>query len=107
MANCNTSYGYNVDRLYATAQKGFFELSPAISYGPFRGKTSNGEMRFADINQQAAQFDGIGKCILDNKPLPRHISGLEGLTDMCIIEAIYKAAATGTKVMVEYHASLA
>jgi predicted dehydrogenase len=102
MANCNSSNGYNIDGLRAVAENGFFELVPAISYGPFKGRTSNGDLHFPDINQQAAQLDGIGKLILENKPLPDHISGKEGLTDLCIIEAIYKAANAGSKVDVVY-----
>ncbi len=102
IANCNTSYGYNIDRLYASAENGFFQLAPAISYGPFRGTTSNGDMHFADINQQAAQLDGIGKLLIENKPLPDHISGKEGLIDLCVMEAIYTAANTGKKVDVVY-----
>lgn len=102
VASCNTSYGYSTDRLYASAANGFFELAPAISYGPFKGRTSNGELHFADINQQAAQLDGIGKLILENKDLPDHISGKEGFTDLCVMEAIYKAADTGKKVDVVY-----
>lgn len=102
MANCNTSNGYNIDGLRAVADDGFFELAPAISYGPFIGKSSKGAMHFPDINQQAAQLDGIGQRILENKPLPDHISGKEGLTDMCIIEAIYKAANSGSKADVVY-----
>jgi len=102
IASCNTSYGYSIDGLYATADDGFFELSPAISYGPFKGRTSKGEMNFPDINQQAAQLDGVGKLILENKPLPDNIAGKEGLTDMYVIEAIYKAANSGGKVDVVY-----
>ena len=102
VANCNTSYGYSIDGLYASAENGFFELSPAISYGPFKGRSSNGEMHFDDINQQAAQLDGIGKLLLENKPLPDHISGKEGLTDLRVIEAIYKAANTNSKVEIAY-----
>jgi predicted dehydrogenase len=102
MANCNTSYGYSYDGLHAIADNGFFDLSPAISYGPFKGSTSNGDLHFPDINQQAAQLDGIGKLILEKKPLPDHISGKEGLTDLCVIEAIYKAANTGGRVEVVY-----
>ncbi|MBV9961660.1 MAG: Gfo/Idh/MocA family oxidoreductase [Parafilimonas sp.] len=101
-ANCNTSYGYNIDRLYASAENGFFELSPAISYGPFKGASANGEMHFADINQQAAQLDGIGKLLIENKQLPDHISGKEGLVDLCVMEAIYNAANTGSKVNIVY-----
>ena len=102
MANCNTSYGYNYDGLHAVADNGFFELSPAISYGPFKGRTGDGELHFPDINQQAAQLDGIGKLILENKPLPDHISGNEGLRDLHVIEAIYNAANSGGKVNVTY-----
>jgi len=99
-AVCNSSSTYNcgVDRFFASADEGQFELSPGISYGPFKGKTSNGELHFPDINQQAAQMDGIGKLLLENQPLPNHITGEEGLKDMKIIEAIYEAARTGKKI---------
>jgi len=99
-AVCNSSSTYNcgVDRFFASADDGQFELSPGISYGPFKGKTSNGELHFPDINQQAAQMDGIGKLLLENQPLPNHITGEEGLKDMKIIEAIYEAARTGKKI---------
>ncbi|HEY4968040.1 MAG TPA: Gfo/Idh/MocA family oxidoreductase [Puia sp.] len=98
MSSCVTSYGFNIDRFYASADEGFFELSPGLSYGPFRGKTSKGELSFPTINQQAAQLDGIGKLILENKPLPSHITGEEGLKDVRIIYAIYEAAITGRKI---------
>ena len=99
-AVCNSSSTYNclIDRFFASADNGQFEMSPAISYGPFAGKTSNGPLHFPDINQQAAQLDGIGKLILAKQPLPDHITGAEGLKDMRIMEAIYKSAQTGTKV---------
>lgn len=93
-----TSYGFYIDRLYATADEGRFELSPALSYGPFKGKTSKGELNFPVINQQATQIDAIGKQILAGQPLPSHITGEEGLKDMRVIDAIYKAAETGKKV---------
>ena len=99
MANCTSSYNCNVDRVYASAENGFFELSPAISYGPFKGRTSKGELHFPDINQQTAQLDGIAKLLLENKPLPSHINGEEGWKDMKVIDAIYGAAATGKKIM--------
>jgi predicted dehydrogenase len=98
MSNCVTSYGFNIDRFYASADDGYFELSPGLSYGPFKGKTSKGELVFPTINQQAAQLDGIGKLILENKPLPNHITGEEGIKDVRIIYAIYEAATTGKKV---------
>jgi len=99
MACCTTSYGFNIDRFYASADEGFFALSPGLSYGPFKGQTSKGELVFPTINQQAAQLDGIGKLILENKPLPSHITGEEGLKDIRIISAIYEAANTGKKIV--------
>lgn len=98
VANCNTSCGYEIDRFYAAADEGFFELSPALSYGPFKGKTSEKELNFPVINQQKAQLDAICSTILQGKSLPGHISGEEGLKDVTIIEAIYKAAQTGKRV---------
>ncbi len=95
-----SSYGFGVDRVYAAADEGSFELSPAISYGPFVGRTSKGPMSFPEINQQAAQLDGIAKEILDGRPLPDHINGNEGLKDMKVLDAIYKAARNGTKVSI-------
>jgi predicted dehydrogenase len=101
-AVCTSTSSYNcgVDRFFASADDGYFELQPAVSYGPFRGRTSKGELNFPDINQQAAQMDGIGKVILNNQKLPLHITGKEGMNDMKVIEAIYKAARTGKRVLV-------
>lgn len=89
-----------IDRFFASADNGFFELNPAVSYGPFKGKSSNGTFNFPVINQQATQMDGIAKEILEGRQLPSHISGEEGRKDMKVIEAIYKAAETGTKVVI-------
>lgn len=100
ISNCTSSYGFNIDRFFASADEGFFELSPALSYGPFKGKTSKGELNFPVINQQAAQLDAIGKLILENKQLPNHITGEEGLKDIRIIEAIYSSARTANKVSI-------
>jgi predicted dehydrogenase len=95
-----STYSAGIDRFYASAENGFFELSPAVSYGPFKGKTSDGVLNFPTINQQAAQVDGMAKVLLDNQPFPDHISGIEGWKDMKVLDAIYKAAQTGKKVMV-------
>ncbi|TPG64567.1 Gfo/Idh/MocA family protein [Hymenobacter nivis] len=88
----------NIDRFFATADEGFFELEPALSYGPFKGRTSQAAFNFPVVNQQAAQLDDIAAHILAKTPLPAHISGEEGRKDMRVIEAIYQAARTGQKV---------
>lgn len=100
LCNSTSTYTASIDRLYATADDGFFQMSPAISYGPFKGSTSNGELNFPEVNQQAAQMDGIALEILNSRKLPTHIAGLEGLKDMRVIDAIYKSAKTGKKVKI-------
>ena len=94
----STTYDCGIDRVFAAADKGFFELSPAISYGPFKGRTSEGDFHFPEINQQATQCDEIAKVILAKQPLPAHINGEEGLKDMKVIKAIYAAAGSGKRV---------
>jgi predicted dehydrogenase len=100
VATSSTSYNCQVDRFFASADEGFFELSPAISYGPFKGRTSNGELSFPEINQQATQCDEIAKVILAGGKLPDHISGKEGLLDLRVMQAIYQAAETGRRVSI-------
>lgn len=77
-----SAYVIVIDRVYAGAENDFFELTLAISYGPFEGRTPETEMNFPEINQQAAQMDAICKVILENKPIPEHFSGIEGWKDM-------------------------
>ncbi len=96
-----SSYSYDVDRLYASADNGFFELEPALSYGPFEGRSSQGKFNFPVINQQQVQLDEIAKHILANTSLPDHITGEEGYKDMVVIDAIYKAAETGSKIEIK------
>jgi predicted dehydrogenase len=96
-----TASSCNIDRFFASADSGSFELSPGLSYGPFKGKSSQGAFNFPVINQQAAQLDGIAPYILDNKPLPSHISGEEGRKDLRVLDGIYKAARSGQKVTLQ------
>ena len=77
VANSTCSYGFSIDRFFASADNGSFELSPGLGYGPFIGKTTTGLLNLPPINQQAAQLDGIGKLILANEKLPSHITGEE------------------------------
>ncbi len=100
VAASSSSYNCGIDRFFASADEGFFELSPAISYGPFKGRTSKGELSFPVINQQTTQCDEIGKVLLANKQLPDHITGEEGMKDVRILQAIYKAAGNGNKVSI-------
>lgn len=98
IADCETSYNKSIGRLRAEATQGWFELEPAFSYSGIKGKTHKGPMNFPQINQQAVQMDDFAYCILHNKPT--RVPGEEGLKDMKVIEAIYKAAQSGQKVKI-------
>jgi len=91
-----TSYASHSERLFVSAEQGWIELRPAFGYGPIKGKTNKGEMNFPHTNHQALQLDDFALCVQENRE--SSVSGEEGLKDMKIIEAIYKAVATGKKV---------
>lgn len=96
VASCTTTYATNTERLRVNAEKGWFELSPAFSYGPIKGRTSKEAFAFPHTNHQAVHMDGVCKSIMDGEP--NIVPGEEGLRDMKVIEAIYKSAETGKRV---------
>jgi len=96
VASSTTSYAANTQRLYAAAQRGWFELRPAYGYDGIRGTTSQGPMDFPQIVQQAAQMDDFADCIMNDRT--SSVDGYEGLRDMRIIEGIYRSIETGAPV---------
>ncbi|CCH00925.1 oxidoreductase domain protein [Fibrella aestuarina BUZ 2] len=96
VADCRTSYNDTYNKLRAEAAKGWFELEPAYGYGGIRGKTSRGNMKLDNVNQQARQMDAFAQCVLNGTPTT--LPGELGLRDVQLIEAIYEAARTGKKV---------
>ena len=90
VANCEASYNKNMQYLKATAENGWFELSPAYDYGPLNGKTSEGPLEFPHLYEQALQMDDFASCVMNNQPYTT-APGEEGLQDMKIIEAIYQS----------------
>jgi predicted dehydrogenase len=96
IAECETSYSKNENLLRAEAEHGWFELNPAYEYEDLEGRTIEGPMKFAQINQQAAQMDDFAKCIRENRE--SRVPGEMGLRDVEIMIAIYEAAKTGKKI---------
>ncbi len=93
-----TSHNARGNRLYASCDKGWFELRPAHSYGPISGQRSDGEaFEFPHKSQQALQMDDFSKHILQGTP--NMAPGSMGLRDMVIAEAIYASIAAGGKKM--------
>jgi glucose-fructose oxidoreductase len=95
---CYTSYNDSGDRFRAEAKAGWFEIGPAFGYRGLKASTSRGRLPSARFNQQAAQMDDFARCITENQPTV--VPGEMGLRDMKIIEAIYRAAATGRRIEV-------
>lgn len=96
IAECRTSYSESDNLLRADAESGWFELSPAYSYGNLKGRSSEGPMNFAPVSQQAGQMDAFALSIKNNKP--SIVPGEMGRRDMKIITAIYEAMRTGKRV---------
>jgi predicted dehydrogenase len=100
IANCSTTYNaQGMDYYAAYADNGWFQLRPAFNYNGNHGVRSDGQIiQFPDIDQFAAEMDDFAQCILNKQPT--RVPGEEGLRDVKIMMAIYKAAKTGKAVSV-------
>lgn len=98
MVNGFSSYKSNIEQLYVSASNGWAQLGPAYSYGPLKGRTSNGELNLPAVHHQTVMLEGICKELIENNKIPGHTSGEEGLRDMRILMAIYEAAHTGKRI---------
>lgn len=97
-AVCATSYARNMNSLRTNCEKGWYELKPFQSYSGVRGRTSSGlELPASPLNQQAVQMDNDALSILHNTPII--VPGEEGMKDIVILEAIFKAAKNGKRVL--------
>ena len=94
-----TSFGENINALNVTCAKGELTVSPYQPYNGVRVKSPLGEI-YNDYQvpwQQARQMDDDALAIQQGKKLL--VPGEEGLRDIRIVEAIYKSAATGQRVL--------
>jgi predicted dehydrogenase len=94
-----TSYNTNVEKFHAYGSKGWVEMGPAFSYGPLKGMTSKGKMDMEVVHHQTYQMNAMGAMFISPDPIPDHCSGLEGLKDIKIMNAIYASAKAGGKKM--------
>ena len=95
-ALCQTSYSKDMNLLRAECENGWAELSPAYPYSGIKGKTSQGEMKFPEVNQQAHQMDDFALAIKEDRDTP--VPGEMGRQDVKILQAIYKAMESGQRV---------
>ncbi len=102
VASCLSTYNMNnLDRFFLNGEKGFAELQPATGYGPIKGKTHQGALNHPHVMHQTTQMEEMAAIILENKIPLVPVDGTEGWKDLVIIDAIYKAAATGTKQLID------
>jgi len=92
-----TSVGKSMHELYVDCDKGWYTLAPFSMYSGVQGKASNGKLLNIPIqNQQAKQMDDDALAIINNTSVL--VPGEEGMRDIRIVEAIYKAAKDGNTI---------
>lgn len=99
-ANCKTTYGENMNSLDINYEKGWVKMAPQSAYLGNKGTVSDKTIiDFPLKNQQAKQLDDDCLAILNKKKLS--VTGMEGLKDTKVVEAIYKSAAqNGVRVLI-------
>jgi len=102
MACCTSGYSFHENRqLRVMMDNAWVDLDPAFSYenlvmrvGRKVGKANAvEERRYSDQSQFAREMDHFAECVRTGKQ--PHTPGEEGLQDMRLIEAIYRAAQGG------------
>ena len=100
-ASCLSTYSLNyLDKFFLSGTKGFAEMQPSTGYGPIKAKTHSGPLEHTHVTHQTTQMDEMAAIILDGKQPLIPVDGEEGLKDMHIVDAIFKAVKTGQKVSI-------
>jgi predicted dehydrogenase len=100
VASCLSTYAVShLDRFFLNGIEGFAEMQPSTGYGPIKGRTHKGPLNQPIVTHQTVQMDEMAGIILDGNDAKVPVNGEEGVKDMIIIDAIYKAAKKGKKVM--------
>jgi predicted dehydrogenase len=102
IATFTCSFGAaNISRYTVIGTKGLVTLDPAYDYSKSLvrhltiGEKTNSK-KYLKRDQFAAEIEYFSDCILnDEEPEP---SGVEGLADVCVVEAIYESARTNKVV---------
>lgn len=99
VAECETSFGKNMNTLNVTCKKGGYKLEPFQSYSGIKGITTDNVKLDAVIpNQQAKQMDEDALAIINNKAVL--VPGEEGLKDIKVVEAIYRSVKENKRVSI-------
>jgi predicted dehydrogenase len=102
IASCLSTYSSDyLDKFFLTGEKGFAEMQPSTGYGPIQGRTHKGELNYPHVTHQKVQMDEMAEIILNGKKPVIPVDGNEGLKDMVIIDAIYRAVLSGNKERID------
>jgi glucose-fructose oxidoreductase len=92
-ADCETSFGKNMNGLMVNASKGWYKLEPFSAYSGVQGETSDGTTIAPAITEvpyeQVKQMDEDAMAIMNKKVML--VPGEEGLKDIRVVEAIYRS----------------
>lgn len=92
-AECEASFGKNMNHMKTTCAKGWYTLEPFSAYSQVQGKASDGTIFAPAISEvpyeQVKQMDDDALAILNNKPVL--VPGEDGLKDIRVVEAIYRS----------------
>lgn len=90
-AACQSSFGIQMNYLNINYEKGWIKMSPHSAYSGNKGIRSDDKIiNFPIENQQAKQMDDDALSILNNTDML--VPGEEGLRDIRVVEAVYRAA---------------
>ncbi len=97
-SNCLTTYRFNGrEDFTAYAANGRFGMTPCYSYAGLAGWTSDPKipLTYPATDHFATEMDAFSAAVLADKPF--EFSGVEGLRDLLVVEAIYRSIASGKK----------
>jgi predicted dehydrogenase len=102
VASCLSTYSLNnLDRFFLNGTDGFAEMEPSTGYGPIKGHTNKGELNQPIVTHQTVQMDEMAGMLLEGHQPVVPVDGEEAVKDLKIIDAIYLAAKTGQRVMLQ------
>lgn len=102
LASCVSSYGAGFNRWRVHAERGSFELEPALNRRGLKmrimGHGQPGSKNFPEVDHFGAMMDDLAVCAATGKAVIT--DGIDGLNDMKVIEAVYESMKTGQPVKI-------
>jgi len=99
LGDMKASFGENINFNTITCERGEIKMEPYSAYAGVKGSSPLGDINFPyQIPwQQSNQMDDDIAAIMSNQAMS--VPGEEGQRDIRIVEAIYKCAASGSRVI--------